>query len=389
METSNAVFNFPSKKNGGGNKGNKILSTYQKPQKKSKKNQNSFFNASNTTEAKISNKINSFNLSKLILSQKSASLLSKGLKFIPSPKDIPIKTIQQISHRLMRSIKLKDHFQDQNQVYDSKIKLFENKSTWEPKLNQISDESIDTIHQIEELAKSVINEAQKNNNKELICLNHSTNLTKEEIHALAKLKTNTDIVIKKADKNNAIVLMNKDDYLKEANRQLSNTTYYEKLDNPIYPNAIPKINAILTKMKDEKYITQKQFNHLRADPNCSPRTIYFLPKVHKPKETWPTQLPECRPIVSDVNSECYNVDGFLDYHINPLSIKHETYIKDTYDFLQKVRNQTINKEWILVDLSHWRCHILIYQYEYPSHNSMCKKKPSKSTRHRADQINIC
>ena len=273
--------------------------------------------------------------------------MSKGLKFIPSPKDIPIKTIQQISHRVIRSIKLKDYFQDQNQVYDPKIKLFENKSTWEPKLNQISDESIDTIHQIEELTRSVINEAQKNNNNELIRLNHSTNLTKEEIHALAKLKTNTDIVIKKADKNNAIVLMNKDDYLKEANRQLSNTKYYEKLDNPIYPNAIPKINAILTKMKDEKYITQRQFNHLKADPNCSPRTIYFLPKVHKPKETWPTQIPECRPIVSDVNSECYNVNGFLDYHINPLSVKHETYIKDTYDFLQKVRNQTINKEWIL------------------------------------------
>ena len=105
----------------------------------------------------------------------------------------------------------------------------------EPKLNQISDESIDTIQQIEELTKSVINEAQKNNNKELISLDHAANLTKEEVHALAKLKTNTDIVIKKADKNNAIVLMNKDDYLKEADRQLSNTKYYEKLDNPIYP----------------------------------------------------------------------------------------------------------------------------------------------------------
>ena len=235
---------------------------YTKNNKKKTKNKTSFFNASNTTEAKISNKINSFNLSKLVLSQNSASLLSKGLKFIPSPKDIPIKTIQQISHRLIRSIKLKDHFKDHNQVYDPKTKLFENKSTWEPKLNQISDESIDTIHQIEELTKSVINEAQKNNNKELIRLNHSTNLTKEEIHALAKLKTNTDIAIKKkADKNNAIVLMNKEDYLKEADRQLSNTKYYEKLDSLIYPSVIPKINAILSKMKDEKYITQKQFNH--------------------------------------------------------------------------------------------------------------------------------
>ena len=180
--------------------------------------------------------------------------------------------------------------------------------------------------------------------------------------------------------------MNKDDYLKEADRQLSNTKYYEKLDNPIYPSVIPKINAILTKMRDEKYITQKQFNHLRADPNCSPRTIYFLPKVHKPKKTWPTQIPECRPIVSDINSESYNVNGFLDYHINPLSIKHETYIKDTYDFLQKVRNRIINKEWILVtgDVTSLYTNMNINRTI-----AMCKTKLSKNTRHRADLISIC
>ena len=109
---------------------------------------------------------------------------------------MPIKTIRQISHMLIRSIKLKDHFKDHNQFYDPKTKLFENKSTWELKLNQISEESIDTIHQIQELTETVINEAQKNN-MELIRLNHSKNLTRDEIHALAKLKTNMDIVIKK------------------------------------------------------------------------------------------------------------------------------------------------------------------------------------------------
>ena len=303
--------------------------------------------ASKTADKKISTKTNSFNLSKLILSQNSASLLTKGLKFIPSPESIPVKTIKQISHRLMRSIKLKDYFKDHKQIYDPKTKLFENKSTWEPKMNQISNESIQTIHEIQELTNTIINEAQKSNNDELIHLNHTNNLTKQELQSLAKLKGNKDIVIKKADKNNAIVLMNKIDYLKEADRQLSNTNYYEKLDGPIYPSVIPRINAILTKMKEEKYITQKQLEYLWAEPNCSSRTIYFLPKVHKPKENWPTQIPECRPIVSDVDSESYRVNGCLDYHINPLSKKHASYIKDTYDFLQKVRNQIIDKDWII------------------------------------------
>ena len=308
----------------------------------------SYHQASNSAKTKISNKTNSFNLSKLFLSQNSASLLAKGLKFIPSPKTIPITIIKQISHRLTRSIKLKDHFRDTTNLYDPKIKLFENKSTWEPKLGQISNESRETIHHIQKLTKTVIHEAQKSNNGELILLNHAANLTKQEKEAMANLKGNKDIVIKKADKNNAIVLMNRNDYMHEAERQLSNKKYYKKLEHPIYPSVIPKINAILTKMKDEKYITLKQFNYLRADTNCSPRTIYFLPKVHKPRESWPTQIPECRPIVSDVDSESYRVNGFLDHHINPLSTKHETYIKDTYDFLQKVRNKIINEEWLIV-----------------------------------------
>ena len=63
-------------------------------------------------------------------------------------------------------------------------------------------------------------------------------------------------------------------------------------------------------------------------------------KIHKAPDTWPTpfKIPPGRPIVSDCGSESYLIAEFLDYHLNPLSILHKSYLKDTYDFIGKIRN---------------------------------------------------
>lgn len=48
-------------------------------------------------------------------------------------------------------------------------------------------------------------------------------------------------------------------------------------------------------------------------------------------------MPPGRPIVSD------GVGEFIDFHLNPLSTKHTCYIKDTYNFLDKVKNLKLNQ----------------------------------------------
>ena len=54
------------------------------------------------------------------------------------------------------------------------------------------------------------------------------NLTKSEREALLNLqKRKTDIIITKADKRGAVVILDINDYIDEANRQLSNTNNYE------------------------------------------------------------------------------------------------------------------------------------------------------------------
>ena len=57
-----------------------------------------------------------------------------------------------------------------------------------------------------------------------------TNLSFEEPEALKELKSDRSIVIKEADKGSAIVVWDREDYVTEANRQLSNLEVYEALD---------------------------------------------------------------------------------------------------------------------------------------------------------------
>ena len=49
--------------------------------------------------------------------------------------------------------------------------------------------------------------------------NKCNNLTREERTALYNLKNNKNIVIKSADKGSAVVVWDRDDYIKEAEKQ--------------------------------------------------------------------------------------------------------------------------------------------------------------------------
>ena len=39
---------------------------------------------------------------------------------------------------------------------------------------------------------------------------------------------------------------------------------------------------------------------------------------------------------------------YIDYFLKPLATQHESYIKDTCDFISKVRDLPVEEEWLLV-----------------------------------------
>jgi len=55
-------------------------------------------------------------------------------------------------------------------------------------------------------------------------------LTQDEKTALQDLKRHNDVIIKPADKGGAVVVWKSDLYIQEANRQLSDNRFYQRLD---------------------------------------------------------------------------------------------------------------------------------------------------------------
>jgi len=100
------------------------------------------------------------------------------------------------------------------------------------------------------------------------------------------------------------------------------------------------------KLLNKGCINDKQFTYLSSRPtlgDVKPRQFYLLPKIHKDRNKWPIneRMPEGRPIVSDCGSETHRVSEYIDYFLQPLATSHEAYIKDTYDFIDKIRNSHI------------------------------------------------
>lgn len=143
------------------------------------------------------------------------------------------------------------------------------------------------------------------------------------------------------------MILSREQYVFEVERQLNDAVYYKKLDKPIYMETIPMVASIVDSLKKKKFITAKQRQYLIGSNQPRERRFYILPKIHKEPQKWtvPFEIPPGRPIVSDCGSETYQTAEFLDYYLNPLSTKHPAYVRDTYHFIEIVRNLRVSEEF--------------------------------------------
>ena len=195
--------------------------------------------------------------------------------------------------------------------------------------------------------------------KELDVLVHDLNTSKVKLHdnlssnqrrALHDLKRNNDIVIKPADKGGSIVIMNKDNYMKETCSQLHDGRHYKKIDNDPTPTLTNKLKLLINELQPNL-----QDDILKLIPSHPrPATFYTIPKVHELPNlvvsTCPSSNPDnfiiegqrlfinppSRPIVSGIGTFTEYVSAFVDRERQPLLANIPSYIKDTTDLLNKL-----------------------------------------------------
>ena len=277
--------------------------------------------------------------SSFALSSAELALLERGLNFIPTPTVFDKTLLRKDLYDYHRRLKILDHFNfNQNRT----VVPFKNPSTWEPNESLISP----TFQAL------ISNDIVAFNSFRVPTASVRHNITKEQRIALSSLRKLDNIIIKPADKGGQIVLQDRISYLLEANRQLQDTKYYIEQSNSMQQDTQRLIHGLVQKLYDQKYISHKQLIYLYGPENPRPRLFYLLPKIHKPPESWtvPSKIPAGRPIVSDCGSESYRIAEFIDYYINPLSQSHASYVKDTYDFVGKLKQLQVPSNTLLFSI---------------------------------------
>ena len=272
------------------------------------------------------------------LNHTEKAILARGLKFIPAPDMGDISAIMSCHRDFSRKVKLSYFFHNKENRRECITAKFKEKSSWEPDGKLIPTEILDELEKLKVKLGNIWIHKEK------------PNLSQEEYEALIKLRNRDDLVFKKADKGNAIVIMSREQYIDEAISQLSNERYYMKIEEPVYTQTFEEVKAILGTLQEYYKFTASQMKYLSPSDEAKPRTFYLLPKIHKTMDKWPVPLkrPPGRPIVSDISSDSYHYSELLDHVLKPLSNIHPSYIKDTDDFLEKIRGLEIENEDLLV-----------------------------------------
>ncbi|CAF1253614.1 unnamed protein product [Didymodactylos carnosus] len=167
-------------------------------------------------------------------------------------------------------------------------------------------------------------------NTEKILKHAISNLSKEETEAIT-LSKDSNLVISKVDKGNAIVVLNKDDYLSKAQELLNDQSAFKKLNSNLTIKREHEFINFLLELKRNKLITEDHYKIMRPRTGSRTPEAYFLVKVHK------NNLP-LRPIISSYDSYNYNTAKYLANLLTPALRDAPSYVKDTFDFVDKIQN---------------------------------------------------
>ena len=166
------------------------------------------------------------------------------------------------------------------------------------------------------------------------------NLTKDELHALRRLRNDKDIVILPADKGRVTVVMDKKDYTDKMDSLVNDKQTYEPLKRDPTPALQRRLNGKLLDLKKTETIDIQLYYRLRCRVPQSAK-LYGLPKLHKPN------IP-MRPIVSFCGSPTCQLSKHLTNILKPLTDKSRHKLQSTENFIDAIKTIQIPDDHKLV-----------------------------------------
>ncbi len=291
---------------------------------------------------KSSKGIKVINMSSKSLTNAQVKLLSKGLKFTPTPvSNLP--ELEKDINTFCRTLRLKEYFNqsDSDTDDDQTIDIARNKSKFCPphNRNKTLDNGIENLQRVSRNLKSLHVKTPKEN------------LTHSERRALKELSQDPSIIIKEADKGGAVCVLDRSFYAAKIKEMLQDANTYKMIVGDQISSILTKVNKLVSEYKNN--LTQNEIDYIK---NFESKTsnIYGLPKVHKSKTIQdaikssdndniveiksPCDL-KFRPIVAGPVCPTSRLSSFVDILIKPLQQYTTSYVRDDIDFLSKIKRK--------------------------------------------------
>ena len=157
-----------------------------------------------------------FNLSNKVLTEDEIKVLEKGLDFALIQRKVNEPELRQDFEKFCRRMRIKWHFRNEPSGNFSERPAFSPKSSWKPPLGHPNLEVF--LSQVENKLFEITKEPTR-----------YSNLSQEEWRAIRTLAHDRSIVIKNADNESCIVVWDRADYVREAEKQLSDKKVYQEV----------------------------------------------------------------------------------------------------------------------------------------------------------------
>ena len=132
-----------------------------------------------------------------------------------------------------------------------------------------------------------------------------------------------------SDKGGAVVVWRSDLYKEEALRQLSDTSFYAKVEKDLTANNQKIVKDTIQNIIVKQELPATATNLIITTPRTS--CIYFLPKIHRPNNPG-------RPIVSACSCPTELISSYLDKIMAPIVKSLPSYNKDSQHALEFFRH---------------------------------------------------
>ena len=164
-----------------------------------------------------------------------------------------------------------------------------------------------------------------------------SNFSQEDWRAIRMLADDRSIVIKKADKGFGIVVWDRADYLREAEKQLSDKNVYQEIQfkKQMLSNLFDTSKKFFRSLKTKEFIAEKELKYFTYEykKDCNLGKMYLLPRIHKRLSDVPGKA-----VISNCGMPTEKVSEFSDYQLKPVMQNGKSYIRDSRHFLERIKN---------------------------------------------------